>query len=164
MSWLRLVSLTLGPSLLVTPAFAQSTGGDDPIVVTGERIEKARQESFAYVREIGVARGDEQVARWLSPICPKVVGIAAEGEGGDGGVEVAMLGMEQMHAGVGRNRRDGDGGGSKERRCAHGFILSNVRFTFLDDTPPNPPGFVPPVFRVTAKTMVNKLLIALSNG
>jgi hypothetical protein len=45
-----------------------------------------------------------------------------------------------------------------------GVRMASSFRTFLDDTPPNPPGFVPPVFRAMAKTMVNKLLIALSNG
>jgi hypothetical protein len=48
----------------------------DAIVVIGEPLEKIRDESVAYVRELGIARGSQQAARWVTPICPRVAGIA----------------------------------------------------------------------------------------
>jgi hypothetical protein len=47
---------------------------NDTIVVTGS-IAEARKQARSYVRELGIANGEQQAARWLTPICPKVVGI-----------------------------------------------------------------------------------------
>lgn len=50
------------------------------VVVTGERLsrEEARRRAFAYVRGTGVAAGERAVARWIDPVCPRVIGIKAK--------------------------------------------------------------------------------------
>lgn len=67
--------LMAGLAAPLSAATVQDGNASDPIVVTGQTIRKERQESAAYVRELGIARGEEQAARWLTPICPKVVGV-----------------------------------------------------------------------------------------
>lgn len=51
---------------------------DAPIVVTGQRLtrEQARERAAVFVRQVGVARGDIAAARWVDPVCPRVLGIA----------------------------------------------------------------------------------------
>lgn len=47
------------------------------VVVTGERLtpEETRRRATAYVRAAGVANGDQSVARWIDPVCPRVLGL-----------------------------------------------------------------------------------------
>jgi hypothetical protein len=54
------------------------TEPDSPIVVTGQRPtrDEARARAVSFVRQIGVARGDISAARFVDPICPRVMGIA----------------------------------------------------------------------------------------
>ena len=71
----RTLLLMAGVAAVPAAAAIQDNDPGDAIVVTGQTIRKAREESAAYVRELGVVRGEEQAARWLTPICPKVVGV-----------------------------------------------------------------------------------------
>jgi hypothetical protein len=52
----------------------------DEIVVTGakERDQATIDRATNYVRSLGVAKGDRAIARWIEPICPKVLGISVE--------------------------------------------------------------------------------------
>jgi hypothetical protein len=49
-----------------------------PIVVTGQRLtrEQARERAVTFVRQVGVARGEQPASRWTDPVCPRVLGIA----------------------------------------------------------------------------------------
>lgn len=47
---------------------------NDPIVVTGSHPD--REQAVDYVRQVGVARGQMPAARWITPVCPRVLGIA----------------------------------------------------------------------------------------
>lgn len=52
-------------------------GVDPDILVKGQRADAdSREEARAYVAATGIARGIRPVARWLAPVCPKVLGIA----------------------------------------------------------------------------------------
>ena len=66
--------LSLLPSPLVA-ATGQASG--DTIVVRGTRINpaEARQRAVEFVQRAGVAKGQKQVARWVVPICIKVIGL-----------------------------------------------------------------------------------------
>ncbi len=74
----------LGLCLVSTFAAAQTgtrnfrSNPNAPIVVTGERVtrEQSRARAVAFVRQVGVARGDISVARWTDRICLRVLGIA----------------------------------------------------------------------------------------
>jgi hypothetical protein len=57
------------------PATANMQSTDGTIVVTGQSVAQARKEARAFVRELGIANGEQQAARWLVPVCPKVLGI-----------------------------------------------------------------------------------------
>jgi len=63
-----------------------------PIVVTGTRLtrEQARERAVEFVRQVGVARGQQAAARWIDPVCPRVRGIA---EPYSGIVEARMRGI-----------------------------------------------------------------------
>lgn len=65
--------------LLATPVEAASQQASSTIVVRGTRLdpEQARQRAVEFVRRSGVANGQQQVARWLVPICIKVIGLKA---------------------------------------------------------------------------------------
>ena len=66
-------------SLLVTPfaAAASVQPANQPIVVRGTRIDpdQARDRAVEFVKRAGVAKGQKQVARWVVPICIKVIGV-----------------------------------------------------------------------------------------
>lgn len=51
---------------------------DAPIVVTGQRVtrEQARERAATFVRQVGIARGDISAARFIDPVCPRVMGIS----------------------------------------------------------------------------------------
>lgn len=57
------------------PLHAQSFADD--VVVNGQRLPRAVAEARAraYVRQLGVALGMEQAARWIDPVCPKATGL-----------------------------------------------------------------------------------------
>ena len=68
--------LAVSAALASQPAITGSRDVANPtIVVTGDPLDKVRSESIAYVRELGVARGSQQAARWVTGICPRVAGI-----------------------------------------------------------------------------------------
>ena len=50
----------------------------DSIVVTGTQMsrEEAERRAVEFVRGTGVARGHQSVARWVDPVCPRVIGLA----------------------------------------------------------------------------------------
>lgn len=54
------------------------TDPDAPIVVTGQRPtrDEAHARAVSFVRQVGVARGDTAAARFIDPVCPRVMGIA----------------------------------------------------------------------------------------
>lgn len=62
--------------------YAAPTEAPDPeeIVVSGERLTpaQARERAVAYVQHTGIADGKESIARWIDPICPKVIGVAPD--------------------------------------------------------------------------------------
>lgn len=71
----------IGAVFFVLPTAAGaslSQATDDEIVVTGERAEQAKRHAQAYIREIGVAVGNKQAARWVVPICPRATGVSRE--------------------------------------------------------------------------------------
>lgn len=82
----RRLSLVLCASLalgLAGPVEAQQlrdlrSDPDAPIVVSGSRSprEQVRDRAVEFVRQVGVARGQQAAARWLDPVCPRVLGIA----------------------------------------------------------------------------------------
>lgn len=49
---------------------------DDPIIVSGQEL---RQRVTEFVRDTGVARGGTPAARWVDPVCPRVLGLSEEG-------------------------------------------------------------------------------------
>ena len=62
-----------------TPATAQS--GDQQIVVAGERlpIPIARARAEAFIQSTGIASGSTPTARWVDPVCPRVLGLNEAG-------------------------------------------------------------------------------------
>lgn len=77
MALLAAVALSL---LAVSPAAAQSAAAsDDTLVVTGEPLsaEQVHDQAVAFVRSLGIARGRQPTARWLVPVCPRIVGLSA---------------------------------------------------------------------------------------
>jgi hypothetical protein len=73
--WRRSVGLAACAIALSAQTGTPPKAGD--VVVTGERLtpEEARSRAAAYVRAAGVANGDRSVARWIDPICPRVLGL-----------------------------------------------------------------------------------------
>ncbi|MDP9423540.1 MAG: hypothetical protein M3Q19_12055 [Pseudomonadota bacterium] len=76
---MRLLVLVASIPLLLSaqlPATTQQTVGPT-IVVKGTIIDpaQARQRAVEFVNRAGVAKGEKQVARWLIPICIKVIGL-----------------------------------------------------------------------------------------
>ena len=51
---------------------------NDTIVVRGTRLDpdQARQRAVDFVKRTGVAHGQQQVARWVVPVCVKVIGLS----------------------------------------------------------------------------------------
>ena len=73
---LSLTALALNP-----PATAlASQPANETIVVRGTRLDpaEARQRAKDFVKSTGVANGQKQVARWVVPICIKVIGVSGE--------------------------------------------------------------------------------------
>jgi hypothetical protein len=50
----------------------------ESIVVTGTKMsrEEVQRRAAEFVRSTGVARGHQSVARWVEPVCPRVIGLA----------------------------------------------------------------------------------------
>jgi hypothetical protein len=62
--------------LAVAPATANfQPSSTDTIVVTGNSKSEIRRQAKAYVRQIGVANGQSQAARWFTAVCPRVFGL-----------------------------------------------------------------------------------------
>lgn len=76
----RLAAVSL--SLLAPPLAATQQNVGETIVVKGTRIEpeQARDRAEAFVKQTGVANGQQQVARWVVPVCIKVIGLTAAQE------------------------------------------------------------------------------------
>jgi hypothetical protein len=74
----------LAIAVLVPSPLAASIQAPAPepeeIVVSVERLSpaQARERAIAYVRSAGVINGKESIARWIDPVCPRVVGTTPE--------------------------------------------------------------------------------------
>ena len=79
---MKSIFFAAGAALLMLPAAASATlsqaAGNEEIIVTGEKLRKAKRHALDYVRELGVAMGNTQAARWVVPICPRATGLSAE--------------------------------------------------------------------------------------
>lgn len=75
----RAAILFAGSALLAAPLAAQQAR--DPIVVQGERLspDVARAQASSFVRATGIAASETPAARWTNPVCPRVLGLTAEG-------------------------------------------------------------------------------------
>ena len=88
------VTFSLAPLLLLaTPLMAanqQLDGGT--IVVKGTKIDpkEARQRAVEFIKRAGVAKGQKQVARWVVPVCIKVIGLRDDQAAR---IEQSMLGI-----------------------------------------------------------------------
>jgi hypothetical protein len=60
-------------------AGGEAEAQEGPIVVTGSRVSREQLNDMAqeFVRRTGIARGTEPAARWVDPVCPQVLGLAA---------------------------------------------------------------------------------------
>ena len=63
--------------LAAAPPAIASQSSSDTIIVKGTRLDpdQARQQAVDFVKRTGVAHGQQQVARWVVPICIKVIGL-----------------------------------------------------------------------------------------
>ena len=68
--------------ILATPLAATQQNVGNTIVVKGTRIDpgQARERAVDFVKKTGVANGQKQVARWVVPVCIKVIGLSASQE------------------------------------------------------------------------------------
>lgn len=68
--------------ILASPLGATQQNVDDTIVVKGTRIDptQARDRAVDFIKQTGVANGQQQVARWVVPVCIKVIGLTASQE------------------------------------------------------------------------------------
>ncbi len=73
--------LLLAVACVPALASAQPPAYRDPIVVQGERLPPAaaREQANAFVRTTGVAASETPAARWVDPVCPRVLGLTPEG-------------------------------------------------------------------------------------
>lgn len=78
------LAATVLPGMVAAQSFqgpndgnAEPVTGND-IEVLGERQSEteARRDAHDYVRKTGIIKSDNPVARWNSPVCPKVIGLA----------------------------------------------------------------------------------------
>lgn len=86
MKMLPILSAAAAAFALAVPVAAADQGpmrnlrndADAPIVVTGQRPtrEQARERAATFVRQVGIARGDTSAARFIDPVCPRVMGIS----------------------------------------------------------------------------------------
>ena len=72
----NLIGLPLFAAAMALPLQAQ-VSSNDPIIVRGTRIDpaQARQMAVDFVKRTGVAHGQQQVARWVVPVCIKAIGL-----------------------------------------------------------------------------------------
>jgi hypothetical protein len=77
---MRIVSCLATTVILLIPAATAASlqQANQTIVVKGTPLdpEQARQRAVDFVKSTGVAKGQKQVARWVVPICIKVVGVS----------------------------------------------------------------------------------------
>ncbi len=68
--------------IAASPLAATQQNVGDTIVVKGTRIDpdQARDRAVDFVKRTGVANGQQQVARWVVPVCIKVIGLAPQQE------------------------------------------------------------------------------------
>lgn len=68
--------------IVAQPLAATQQSVGDTIVVKGTRIDprQARDRAVDFVKHTGVANGQQQVARWVVPVCIKVIGLTAPQE------------------------------------------------------------------------------------
>ena len=71
----RTVVLISGLLAATTAAANVQPATTDTIVVTGNSPAEMRRQAKTYVREVGVANSQVQVARWFTSVCPRVFGI-----------------------------------------------------------------------------------------
>lgn len=74
---MKIISAIVGLGLS-SGAVATQTQLSDEIIVTGESRKEIQRRAQAYVRQVGVAVGTTQAARWLTPICPRAIGLNKE--------------------------------------------------------------------------------------
>jgi hypothetical protein len=74
---LSVLAVTL--TIVAAPGAANFQTSDQPIVVKATPLdpERARQRATDFVKSTGVANGQKQVARWVVPVCIKVIGVSA---------------------------------------------------------------------------------------
>ena len=72
------IALALGSAATLALAAPTDPEAPDEIVVEGQRLTpaQARERAVAYVRHTGIISGKESIARWIDPICPRVIGVA----------------------------------------------------------------------------------------
>ncbi len=76
---LSLAAAFLPSAFIATaPVNAAHQPADDTIVVRGTRLDpqQARQRAVDFVKRTGVAHGQQQIARWVVPVCIKVIGLS----------------------------------------------------------------------------------------
>jgi hypothetical protein len=76
-SRLCIVSAAVGlASILSVPAYSQPVGNTD-IIVVGPNVGETQSRATvnAYVRGLGVLSSHRPLARWIDPICPRVIGL-----------------------------------------------------------------------------------------
>ena len=74
-------ALSVTALAVISPAAAlASQPANETIVVRGTRLDpaEARQRAKDFVKSTGVANGQKQVARWVVPVCIKVIGVSGE--------------------------------------------------------------------------------------
>lgn len=62
----------------IAAAPGQQQADTSAIVVTGRKLapEAARERAAEFLRSVGVAEGERTVARWVEPVCPRVLNLA----------------------------------------------------------------------------------------
>lgn len=76
---MRIVSvLAMALTIAAAPGSANFQTVDQTIIVKATRLdpEQARQRAVDFVKSTGVANGQKQVARWVVPVCIKVIGVS----------------------------------------------------------------------------------------
>jgi hypothetical protein len=74
---LRLFAAAAPILAMAVPVSATHQPASDTIIVRGTRINpaEARQRAVEFVKRAGVAKGEKQVARWVVPVCIKIIGL-----------------------------------------------------------------------------------------
>ena len=76
---LSALALALTLMIVAAPGAANFETPDQPIIVKATPLdpEQVRQRAIDFVKSTGVANGQKQVARWVVPVCIKVIGVSA---------------------------------------------------------------------------------------